>query len=112
MTDQITLTIPADEASRGVATLVLGGVGSRLDLSYERLDDLQLAVLSVLGAGAREEVTVELVTDREAFLVSVGPLVTGSGTNASLARVLGPLVDGVTPSVRDGDEWLTLRLRR
>ena len=112
MTDQITLTIPADEASRGVATLVLGGVGSRLDLSYERLDDLQLAVLSVLGAGAGEEVTVELVTDREAFLVSVGPLVTGSGTNASLARVLGPLVDGVTPSVRDGDEWLTLRLRR
>jgi hypothetical protein len=112
MTDQITLTIPADEASRGVATLVLGGVGSRLDLSYERLDDLQLAMLSVLGAGAGEEVTVELVADGQAFLVSVGPLLTGSGTNASLARVLDPLVDDVTPSVRDGDEWLTLRLTR
>jgi hypothetical protein len=112
MTDQITLTIPADEASRGVATLVLGGVGSRLDLSYERLDDLQLAMLSVLGAGAGDEVTVELVADGQAFLVSVGPLLNGSGTNASLARVLDPLVDDVTPSFRDGDEWLTLRLTR
>jgi hypothetical protein len=112
MTDQISLTIPADEASRGVATLVLGGVGSRLDLPYERLDDLQLAVLSVLGAGAGGEVTVELVADGDAVLVSVGPLVAGSGTNGSLTRVLDPLVDGVTPSVRDGDEWLTLRLAR
>ncbi len=112
MTDQITLTIPADEASRGVATLVLGGVGSRLDVPYERLDDLQLAVLSVLGAGAGDEVTVELVADGDAFLVSVGPLVAGSGTNGALARVLDPLVDAVTPSIRDGDEWLTLRLMR
>lgn len=112
MTDRITLTIPADEASRGVATLVLGGVGSRLDLSYERLDDLQLAVLSVLGASSGEEVTVELAADGDAVLVSVGPLVTGSGENGALTRVLDPLVDEVLPSVRDGDEWLTLRLTR
>jgi hypothetical protein len=36
---------------RGVATLVLGGDRSRLDLPHERVDELQLAVLSVLDAG-------------------------------------------------------------
>jgi hypothetical protein len=112
MTDRITLTIPSDEPSRNVATLVLGGVGSRLDLPYERLDDLQLAVLSVLGASSDSAVTVDLVADGDAVLVSVGPLVPGSGTNGALSRVLGPLVDAVTPSVRDGAEWLTLRLAR
>jgi hypothetical protein len=112
MTDRITLTIPADEPSRGVATLVIGGVGSRLDLPYERVDDLQLAVLSVLGASDGSQVTVEVVADDDAVLVSVGPLAAGSATNGSLTRVLGPLVDSVTPSPRGAEEWLTLRLDR
>ena len=41
--DTIVLTIPTDSAYRGVASLVLGGIGTRLDLPYERMDDLQLA---------------------------------------------------------------------
>ncbi len=112
MTDRITLTIPADEPSRSVATLVLGGVGSRLDLPYERVDDIQLAVLSVLGASAGDEVTVEVVVEADEVVVAVGPLVEGSGTNGSLTRVVGPLVDSVTPTHRDAEEWLTLRLSR
>ena len=43
MTDDIVLTIPTSPRLRSVATLVLGGVGSRLRLSYEKVDDLQLA---------------------------------------------------------------------
>ena len=112
MTDEITLTIPADAPSRGVATLVVGGVGSRLDLSYERVDDLQLAVLSLLEAGAGPEVTVEVVAEKDAILVSVGPLTHGAGTNGALTRVLAPLVDSVTRSSRGAEEWLTLRLER
>ena len=112
MSDLITLTIPTASSFRGVATLVLGGVGSRLDLPYERVDDLQLAVLSVLEASDGERVTVEVEADEAGMLVSVGPLADGSDTDGALARVLDPLVNSVEPSERDDRVWLTLRLHR
>jgi hypothetical protein len=110
MTDTILLTIPTASTYRGVATLVLGGIGSRLDLPYERVDDLQLALLSVLDAGQDGEVSVEVTTDGESMAVAVGPLVDGSAANDGLARVLGKLVDAVEPLDRDGDQWLSLRI--
>lgn len=112
MTDQISLTIPSRTPYTGVATLVLGGIGSRLDLSYERVDDLQLAVLSVLEARGDDEVNLEVEAAKEWVSVSVGPLVEGSASDQSLARVLDPLVDAVEPIRRDGREWLTLQLKR
>jgi hypothetical protein len=112
MSDQISLTIPSRTPYTGVATLVLGGIGSRLDLSYERMDDLQLAVLSVLEARGDDEVTVEVEAGEKRVSVSVGPLVEGSGSDHALARVLDPLVDTVEPVRRDGREWLVLKLDR
>jgi hypothetical protein len=112
MTDQITLTIPTSTRFRGVATLVLGGVGSRLDLPYERVDDLQLAVLSVLEASNEERVTVEVEAEDERLLVSVGPVADGTAADGALARVLDPLVDSVEHSERDDGVWVTLRLHR
>ena len=112
MSDQISLTIPSRTPYTGVATLVLGGIGSRLDLSYERMDDLQLAVLSVLEARGDDEVTLEVDAAKERVSVSVGPLVEGSGGDQALARVLDPLVDSFEPVRRDGREWLTLQLNR
>jgi hypothetical protein len=112
MTDHITLTIPTATRFRGVATLVLGGIGSRMDLPYERVDDLQLAVLSVLEASGDERVTVEVATEERGLAVSVGPLASGSGEDGALARVLDPLVDSVEPAQREDEEWLTLRLSR
>jgi hypothetical protein len=112
MSDHISLTFPTAAQFRGVATLVLGGVGSRLDLPYERVDDLQLAVLSLLEASGDERVTVEVDAEDDGMLVSVGPLADGSQTDGALARVLDPLVDSFEPSERDARVWLTLRLRR
>lgn len=112
MSDQISLTIPSRTAFTGVATLVLGGIGSRLDLSYERMDDLQLAVLSVLEARGDDEVTVEVEAAQERVSVSVGPLVEGTGSDGGLTRVLDPLVDSVQTVRRDGREWLMLQLER
>ena len=60
MNDTILLTIPTSPAFRGVASLVLGGVGSRLDLPFERMDDLQLAVLSMLDASDGDDASVEI----------------------------------------------------
>jgi hypothetical protein len=112
MSDQISLTIPTATRFRGVATLVLGGIGSRLDLPYERVDDLQLAVLSVLEASGDDRVTVEVEAEDNGLVVSVGPLADGSGDDGALTRVLDPLVDSYEASARDSRVWLTLRLRR
>jgi len=112
MTDKILLTIPPGARFRGVATLVLGGLGSRLDLPYERMDDLQLAVLSALAAGEDEQLTMDVEADSNGVTVTVGPLVDGSSSDEALSRVLDRLVDSVEPARRDGEEWLTLRLAR
>ena len=108
MGDRVVLTIPADARFRSVATLVVGGIGSRADLPYERADDLQLAVLSALDAGASDEMTVEVDTSDGRLEIAVGPVREGSGKDAGLARVLSRLVDDVATQHRDGAEWLTL----
>jgi hypothetical protein len=112
MSDVILLSIPASPRLRGVATLVLGGMGSRLQLPYSRVDDLQLAALSVLSATTDETVSLELSAEDEALSVDIGPLARGTGKDEGLRRVLDRLVDGVDSGERDGQEWLTLRLAR
>ena len=113
MTDKIVLTLPGRARFGAVASLVLGGVGSRLELPYERVDDLQLAVLSILDSGGGDElVTLELDAGEGDLAVSLGPLEDGSSADAALARVLAPLVDAVESEQRDGKEWITLRLSR
>jgi hypothetical protein len=106
--DRIVLTIPSDARFRSVATLVLGGIGSRADLPFDRTDDLQLAVLSALDASSGDAVTVEVHTQEGRLAVAVGPVRDGSGEDAGLVRVLSRLVDEVAPERRNGAEWLTL----
>jgi hypothetical protein len=108
--DRIVLTIPTHARFRSVATLVLGGVGSRAELPFERTDDLQLAVLSALDASSGGEVTVEVERREGRLAVAGGPVRDGSGEDAALARVLSRLVDEVAQERRDGSEWLTLVL--
>ena len=112
VTDQISLTIPIDERFRSVSTLVLGGVGTRLDVPFERMDDLQLALLSLLEAVDGNEATVEIGVDEDVLAVTVGPLRDGTSDDGGLDRVVSRLVDGRTTDARDGSEWMTLRLSR
>ena len=106
--DTIVLTIPADARYREVATLVLGGIGSRLDLPYERMDDLQLALLSVLEATDGADVSIEVEARDGSLEIAVGPLVAGTRDDRGLDLVLSRLVDDSAPQDRDGAEWLTL----
>jgi hypothetical protein len=112
MTDRIVLTMPTDAPLRSVATLVLGGVGSRLDLPFERTDDLQLAVLSAFEATDGGDVTLEVDADESGLRLAIGPVRAGSGEDESLMRVLSRLVDEVGQERRDGEEWLSLRISR
>lgn len=110
MTDTIVLTLPADMRFRPVASLVLGGLGSRLELPYERLDDLQLAVLCLLAQGAEHEISLEAARGEAGMSVAVGPLLAGSGADRALRRILDRLVDGVEAESRGGGEWIVLWL--
>lgn len=111
VTDRIVLNLPSADRFRAVGTLVLGGVGARLELPYERMDDLQLALLSALDATLDGAVTLEIDADESGVSLAVGPLRDGSDVDEGLALVLSRLVDEVEHERRDGRVWVALRVR-
>jgi hypothetical protein len=121
--DAITLSIPQDRPFHGVARLVVGGLAARLDLSYEHLEDLQLALASVLETDdyfAGRSVTVRLVVGSDSVGMVIGPvnarlredLESGSEQDGiPLRRLLGTLVDEVDLEGENGSDWLRLEKR-
>ena len=91
--------------------LVLGGVGTRCDLPYDTVDELQLAVAAVLPSARDEQTVVEIETG-DAVTVTIGPVDRRNGRDAALLRVLDRLVDRVVAVTRDAEEWLALEVSR
>jgi anti-sigma regulatory factor (Ser/Thr protein kinase) len=123
VTDTIRLTIPHQPPYHGVALLVVGGLAARLDLSYESLEDLQLALENVLengGYAIQPQVTVELEVEGGSLAMTVGPL-DGEAVKAaleedgddriSLGRLLSTLVEDVQLKRREDGDWLRLDKR-
>jgi hypothetical protein len=123
VTRPIELRIPNERPFHGVARLVVGGLAARHDLSYEMLEDLQLALVTVLeredyAAGA--DVVVELDVADDAITMSIGPL-DGDAVRAELdasedgelglGRLLGTLVEDVGVEEREDGDWLRLAKR-
>ena len=117
MTDEIRLTIPRDRALYGVAHLVVSGFGSRLNLTIEHLEDLQLALDAVLErARESEEVTIALRVKDGEIETAIGPLRDGvrdeleaaAGEEVGLRRILDTLVDRVELAPGEGGDWVTL----
>jgi hypothetical protein len=113
--DQITLTIPREPPFHEVAHLVLGGVAARLNLTFESIDDLEIALDAVLERAARNgHITVKLRLEEQAILATVGPLADAvraelerePGEEVDLRRILDTVVDGYQ---LDADGWLELR---
>ena len=121
--DSITLSIPHAKPYHGVARLVVGGLAARLALSYEHLEDLQLALESVLESEryvAGDEVTVVLVVGPDSVVMEIGPLDPvalhesldhDSDDTISLARLLSTLVEEVSLEEREGGHRLRLEKR-
>jgi hypothetical protein len=117
--DQICLTLPGDDAFHSVAHLVLGGLAVRLDLSFENLEDLELALDTLLERSSPgEDVNVRVVVGEGELRTSVGPLASirseleRDGTdNLSLGRILGAVCDSVSIEDRDGGDWVELTKR-
>jgi hypothetical protein len=115
----ITLTVPGDRRFVGIVRMFVGGLAARLGLGYETMDDLQLALESVVRDCAADAlVTVEACIDGDTTTVAVGPLARDplapdSARPDSLApeRLLAALVAGAESFTRDGACWLRLDVR-
>ena len=121
--EAIELTLPAGREWHAVARLVLGGVADRLNLSFEDLDDLQLAVERLLVEAASQD-TVRLQIDvvDHGVRVGVGPLAERTIADAlqgpdaepgelTLRRILQTVVDSF--GVEEAEEGgIVVRLQK
>jgi len=117
--DIVEITIPRERDFSIVAGLVVGGIAARRDVTLEVLDDLQLALGSLLEHDEDDqgELTVLLRVSEDAIDVAVGPL--GDRTvseleaerdeTIGLRRLLDATVCDVSLSERDGGTWAELR---
>jgi anti-sigma regulatory factor (Ser/Thr protein kinase) len=115
--DEITLRLPRERPFFGVAHLVVGGLAVRLDLSFEQLEDLQVALGELLDQHETDrEITVSVRVEDETIHALVGPfdatleqeLARDAGDSVGLRRVLETVVDGVEVTNRDGQPWVEL----
>jgi hypothetical protein len=114
--DEITLTIPRDRALYGVAYLVLGGLGIRLNITIEHLEDLQLALETALERVRADTVQVRLRVEDGQIEALVGPMGEGvrlelaadGGEDVGLRRILDTLVDHAELETDEGGDWLKL----
>jgi anti-sigma regulatory factor (Ser/Thr protein kinase) len=116
MTDVVTLQLPRERDFFGVAHLVLGGLGARLDLTYDVLEDMTTAIDELLGRrDAAGDITLTVKIEETAITATVGPFsesiaeeLHGSDAELGLRRVLETSVDEVMVSERDGAQWVEL----
>jgi hypothetical protein len=115
MSDRIELSTPVGRAWDPVIRLVLGGIGDRLDLGFDELDDLQLAVERLLAEARFEDrVTLSFEILERSVRVRIGPILTGAVAEAlqspeakpgelTLGRILQTVVDSYgVEKVEDG----------
>jgi hypothetical protein len=117
--DRILLTIPRD-GFEDVAQLVLAGVASRLNLTYEVIDDLGTALAALIERrGETGDLTVELEVGDDAVTAAIGPF-QGERLRAELEeredgvglrRVLETMVEGFDALDREDGVWIEVRKR-
>lgn len=117
--EEIRLVIPAEEEFRPIVHLVAGGLASRLDVTYEDLDDIQIAVDAVLALRDDEgELTVVLSGEPGLLRAAIGPfepevlqVTEASDGGLDLQRVLETVCDTHEFEARDDGAWVELTKR-
>jgi len=120
VSDEIRLVLPAQEDFHPIAHLVVGGLGARLELTFEQLEDLQVAVDALLGCRDDDgDVSVSVTVESDAIHATVGPFarqqlaeLDGDGSGLGLRRVLETVTDSLRVEERDGGAWVVLTKAR
>jgi hypothetical protein len=117
-TDEIRLVIPAEEDFRPIAHLVTGGLATRLDVTYDDLEDLQVGIEALLALrDDTDELVVSLSADDGVLHAALGPFApekvhaTDSDGGLDLRRVLETVCDTHEVEERDGGAWVELSKR-
>jgi anti-sigma regulatory factor (Ser/Thr protein kinase) len=118
MNDEITLTLPRQRSFYRVAHLVLGGLAVRLDLTFEHLEDIQLALDGLLDRPDEDgEVTIQVSVADGRLDARIGPFDEGTlehefdragEGDVTLRRLLQTVMDRVEVAHDDGGEWVRL----
>jgi anti-sigma regulatory factor (Ser/Thr protein kinase) len=119
MSDEIRLVLPAEQDFHPVAHLVLGGLGARHALTYEQLEDLQLALDALLRCRDDDgEIVVSVHVEDGGVRAEVGPFpvgaleeLQGGGELFGLRRVLETVCDTFEVEERDAGSWVRLHKR-
>jgi hypothetical protein len=115
--DEITLTLPGERDFDRVAHLVLGGLAARLNLTFEHLEDLELALDALLDSRSHDgAITVTVTVRADSIEATVGPFPSGKvrrelehrGDDVGLRRVLDTVVDRVELREGDAGDWVKL----
>ena len=118
-TEEIRLVIPAQEDFRPIVHLVAGGLASRVDMTYDDLEDIQVAVDAVLALRDDEgDLTVVLRTEPGVVRAAIGPFEpealhateTFDG-GLDLQRVLETVCDTHEFEAREDGAWVELTKR-
>jgi hypothetical protein len=115
--DEIRLTLPRERPFHRIAHLVLGGLAVRLDLTFDTLEDMQVALGELLERYEGDsdlELVLRVLPD--AIETRVGPfdgeLLRGEldrDEAVGLRRVLDTVVDSVRIDEEGGAHWVELR---
>ena len=116
MSDEIVLRLPRERPFFGVAHLVLGGLAVRLDLSFEQLEDVQVALAELLERQENgHDVTLSVAVEGDVLRATIGPFddalaaeLERDGGPVGLRRVLATVVDSVELTDREGRPWVVL----
>jgi hypothetical protein len=114
MSDSIVIEIANEPYALPAIRLLVGAAAVRVDLSLEQIDELQLAIETVLAAGTPgASLTLEIEPGEAALEVRIGPVEPSvSAVGLPLQRVLGALADAAEPFSTDGAPWLRVEKRR
>jgi hypothetical protein len=116
--DEIRLVIPAEEDFRPIAHLVTGGLAMRLDVTYDDLDDVQVAIETLLALRDDSgELVVSLSADDGVLHAALGPFPpekvhpADSEGGLDLDRVLETVCDTHEVEERESGAWVELTKR-
>jgi hypothetical protein len=117
-TEEIRLVIPAEEDFRPIAHLVTGGLATRLDVTYDDLEDLQVGIEALLALrDDTDELVVSLSADDGVLHAALGPFPpekvhpADSNGGLDLHRVLETVCDTHEVEERDDGAWVELSKR-
>jgi hypothetical protein len=116
VSDEIQLVLPAQEDFHHIARLVVGGLAARLELTYEQLEDLEVALDALLRCRDDEDdLSIALTVEGNTVRTTVGPFsapalagLERESETLGLRRVLETVTDGLRVEQRDGGSWVEL----